>query len=126
LGRSAFLDDEAQRVFRIVDDLLVLQELEKAIVRHILFGAVAGTPTEENGQTDQGKGDGKENNAAPIKIGVTASFIVFLRIPVGLSHGKCYATRGANAKTIMKPSVMQKQEPGRFVAPIIAQPYSAD
>ena len=68
LSGPAFLDDEAEREFRVVDDLLVLEQLQEAIVGHVFLGAVAGAATKQDRQTDQGKGDREEDDAAPVKV----------------------------------------------------------
>ena len=98
LGWPAFLDDQSERELRVVDDLLLLKEVEEAIVGHVLLGAVAGPAPKQNRQTDQGKGDREEDDAAPVKVRIAVSLVVFLRITIWLSHREYYAWKGASAK----------------------------
>ena len=52
LGGPAFLDHELERVILVDDDLLVLEQLEEAVIGHI-FDVVVSAAAEKNGQTDQ-------------------------------------------------------------------------
>ena len=74
----------------------------------------------------EGKGNGEEDDAPPVEIRVaTTTFIIFLRIAIGLGHRECYAGTSAGAKIIMKPRPLQKQDlgPSRLIAPIAAGTY---
>ena len=119
LSRPAFLDDESERELRIVDDLLVLEEIEEAIVGHILLGAVAGAAAEQNRQTDQGKSDREEDDAAPIKVRVAASLVVFLRITIWLSHRRMLRLERRERESYHEAlAIAKEQDPGRRIAPI--------
>ena len=87
LRRPAFLDDEEERMIRVVDDLLVLEQLEEAIVRDVFLRVVTGAAAEKNGEPDEGKRDREKDDAAPVEVRVAAAvFVVFGRITIGLGH----------------------------------------
>ena len=87
LRRPAILDHEQQRILRIVDDLLLIEQLEEAIVGDVLLAAIAGAAAEQDRQPDQGESDREKDDAAPVEIGVAAAgFVVFGRVTIGLSH----------------------------------------
>jgi hypothetical protein len=84
------------------------EQVEKTVVWYVFFGRVTRAPSEEHGETDQGKGNRKEDDAAPIEVRVAPPFAVLLGITIWLSHGKCYARKKRSAKNIMKPEPLQK------------------
>ena len=55
LRRPAILDHEEERILRIVDDLLVIEQLEEAIVGNVLFAAVTGAAAEEESPARSGR-----------------------------------------------------------------------
>ncbi len=88
LGGMTILDDEAKGILRVVDDLLVFEQVEKAVIRDV-FERLHSAAEKKHGQGDQTEGDREENHAAPIKIGVVAAGLILpLRVPVRLWHRK--------------------------------------
>ena len=57
LGWLSFLDDESKGKILVADDLLVIEQLDEAVVGDILDIGVAAI-ADEQGHADQGKGDG--------------------------------------------------------------------
>ncbi len=51
LGGSAFFDNEGERSVFVVDDLLVLEQLEEAVVGNVLDIGV-GAAAEDDGETE--------------------------------------------------------------------------
>ena len=86
LGRLAFLINQLEREILVVNDLFVLEQLEEARIRDLLKVRV-GAPAEKNGEPNEGKGDGDEDHAAPVKARlVSAWWFLFLRIAIRLGH----------------------------------------
>src|SRR5207248_249975 len=86
LRRPAVLDHQLERIIFVGDDLFVLQQLEKPVVRY-LFDRLHSSPEIEHGERDTPEADREQDDAAPIKIGlVPAGFILLLRVTIGLWH----------------------------------------
>ena len=77
---------QLQRIIFVVDDLFVIQQLEKTVIRHI-FNRLHPAPVKEHGHRNKTKSDYDEDNATPIKIRFApAGFILPLRVAIELSH----------------------------------------
>ena len=91
-----------------IDDLLVLEQFEEAIVGHVLEVGVSAA-AEENGEADQRKGDGDENDAAPVKARlVSARFVLLLGVAIRLGHRGVERALGEREKANMKGLAMQR------------------
>src|SRR5262249_39355821 len=74
----AILDHQLKRIVFVVNDLLVLQQLEKSVIWNV-FDRLHSAAVKEHRHRDQTEGDHDEDNATPIKIGfVPARSILFL------------------------------------------------
>ena len=86
LGRASFFHHQGERIIFVVQNLLVGEQFEKSVVGDFLQGLIAAAP-EQNGQTNQGKGDRDQDHAAPVETGlVSARFILLLRVAIWLRH----------------------------------------
>src|SRR6266480_7043530 len=86
LRRPAILYHQLERIIFVVSNLLVFQQLEKTIIRHV-FNRLHSSPVKEHRHRNQTESDHDENNAAPIKIGFApARFIFLLRVAIELRH----------------------------------------
>ena len=75
-----------QRIILVVDDLLVLEQLEEAVVRHVFEGLHPAAEIEHR-EGNAPEADGQEDDAAPVEIGlIAAGFILFLRVTIGFWH----------------------------------------
>ncbi len=89
LRGPAVLDHQLERIIFVVNDLLVLQQLEKTIIRHV-FNRLHASPVKEHRHRNQTESDHDENDAAPIKIGFApAGPILLLGVAIELSHKNC-------------------------------------
>jgi hypothetical protein len=87
LRRPAFLDHEGEGRIFVTDDLLVIEQLEEAIVGNV-FDVLIGAAPEKNGQRYEGESDGNEDNPATIETRlVPPRFVLALRITIRLRHG---------------------------------------
>ena len=88
LGWPAIFYHQLERVAFVVNDLLILEQLEKPVIRHV-FDWLHPSAVKEHRHRDQTKSDHDEDDATPIKIGFApAVFILFLRVAIELSHRK--------------------------------------
>ena len=86
LRRSAILDDKHQWIILVVNDLLVFQQLEKAVVRYVFEGLHPAAEIKHR-EGDTPEADRQKDDAAPIEIGlIAAGFILSLRVTVGFWH----------------------------------------
>ena len=77
LGRPAFLDDQSERELRVVDDLLVLEQLEEAIVGHVLLGAVAVPPRNRTARPIRANAIAKRMTPRQLKFGSPLRLLSF-------------------------------------------------
>src|SRR2546430_4444953 len=84
-GGLAFLNEQGNWEVFVANDLLVIEELDKAVVGDVLDILVA-TVTNEQGHADEAKGNGNKNDAAPVKVRLVIALIIALGIAVGLRH----------------------------------------
>src|SRR6478609_6368380 len=84
-GGLAFLNEQGNWEVFVADDLLVIEELDKAVVGDVLDILVT-TVTNEQGHADEAKGNGNKNDAAPVKVRLVIALIIALGIAVGLRH----------------------------------------
>ena len=88
LGRAAVFYHQHERIVFVVNDLFILHQLEKPVIRHV-FDRLHSAAVKEHRHRDQTKSDYDEDNATPIKIGFApAVFIFSLRVAIELSHTK--------------------------------------
>src|SRR5947207_9677022 len=88
LGGAAIFYHQHERIVFVVNDLLILEQLEEPVIRHV-FDRLHSAAVKEHRHRDQTKSDYDEDNAAPIKIGFApAVFIFSLRVAIELSHTK--------------------------------------
>src|SRR5207248_10428084 len=86
LRRLAFLDEQGKRRIFVVYDLLVLDQLEKAIIRHIFALLIIPAP-EQHREREKAEGDRDEGDAAPIKARFGAALLVVaLGVTIVLWH----------------------------------------
>ena len=86
LGRPSFLDHQLERIIFVDRDLLVLEQFEEAIVGNVLDVRVSAA-AEKDGQSDEGKGDGDEDDAAPVEARlVSAGFVLLFGVTIRLGH----------------------------------------
>ncbi len=86
LRGHTLLDHQLEREVFVVRDLLVFQQLEEAIVRHILHVGV-GAAAEEHREGNEGESDGDQDHAAPVETGVgAAGFVLLFRVAIWLGH----------------------------------------
>ena len=85
LGRLSFLDDESEGKILVVDDLLIIEQLDEAVVGDILDIGVTAIADEES-HADQGKGDRDQDDAAPIKVRLVTALVVARGVSIGLCH----------------------------------------
>src|SRR5439155_23310349 len=81
----AFLNEQCNWKVFVANDLLVIEELDKAVVGDVLDILVT-TVTNEQGHADEAKGNGNKNDAAPVKVRLVIALIIALGIAVGLRH----------------------------------------
>ena len=73
---------------RVFVDLFVLNQFEEAIVGNILASLIAAA-IKQHGQGKETKGDGDQDNAAPVKTGFGAArFVLAGGVAIGLWHKK--------------------------------------
>ena len=84
-GGLAFLNEQGNWEVFVANDLLVIEELDKAVVGDVLDILVT-TVTNEQGHADEAKGNGNKNDAAPVKVRLVIALIIALGIAVGLRH----------------------------------------
>src|SRR5213595_3070993 len=90
LRRSAIFNDQLERIIFVANDLLVLQQLEKTVIRHV-FNRLHPAPVKEHRHRNQTESDDNENDAAPIKIRFAPAVFVFsLRVAIKLSYKPIY------------------------------------
>jgi hypothetical protein len=79
----AFGNDQTKRIiFVVLNDLLVLEQLEKAAVGNFLDVRVTVAANEE-GEAEQTDGERNADNAAPIKARLGVAFVISIRIFLG-------------------------------------------
>jgi len=85
----AILHHQLERIIFIVNDLLVFQQLEKTVIRHV-FDRLHPAAVKDHRHRNQSESDHDENDAAPVKTGfASAVFILLLRVAIELSHKNC-------------------------------------
>src|SRR5262249_48719108 len=83
------LHDQLERIIFVVNDLLVLQQLEETVIRHVL-DRLHSSPVKDHRHRNQSESNHDENDAAPIKTGLApAVLILLLRVTIELSHKNC-------------------------------------
>src|SRR2546421_6680783 len=93
LRRLAFLDEQGKRRIFVVYDLLVLDQLEKAIIRHIFALLIVSAP-EEHREREKAERDRDQSDAAPVETGVGAALLVVpLGVTIVLWHKGCVYSR---------------------------------
>jgi hypothetical protein len=86
LSRPAILYHQLERIVFVVNNLLVLQQFEKPVIRHV-FHRLHSAAIKEHRHGDQTEGDHNENDATPIKIGFAPPVSVLpLRVAIELGH----------------------------------------
>ena len=94
LGGLAFLDEQGERRIFVVNDLLVLEQLEEAIVGNVLELRIISAP-EEHRQRKKAEGDRDQDDAAPVEARlVAAGLVLALGVTIGLWHKGCDYGRG--------------------------------
>ena len=84
-GWLAFLNEQGDREVFVANDLLVIEELDKAVVGDILDILVTAVANEQS-HADEAKGNGNKNDAAPVKVRLVIALVVALGIAVRLRH----------------------------------------
>src|SRR5438552_2787191 len=84
-GRLAFLNEQGDRQIFVADDLLVIEQLDKAVVGDVLDILVTAIAHEQR-HADETKGNGNKNDAAPVKVRLVITLIIALGIAVRLRH----------------------------------------
>src|SRR5207302_355848 len=84
-GGLAFLNEQGNWEVFVANDLLVIEELDKAVVGDVLDILIT-TVTNKQGHADETKGNGNKNDAAPVKVRLVIALIIALGIAVGLRH----------------------------------------
>ncbi len=84
-GGLAFLNEQSNWEVFVADDLLVIEELDKAVVGDVLDILVTAVANEQ-GHADEAKGNGNKNDAAPVKVRLVIALIIALGIAVRLRH----------------------------------------
>src|SRR5205814_10440554 len=80
------LHNQLEWIIFIVNDLLVLQQLEKTVIRHV-FDRLHPSPVKDHRHRNQSESDYDENDAAPVKTGLVAAvLILLLRVAIELGH----------------------------------------
>src|SRR5207253_10038016 len=94
LGGLACLDEQGERRIFVVNDLLVLEQLEEAIVGNVLELRIISAP-EEHRQRKKAEGDRDQDDAAPVEARlVAAGLVLALGVTIGLCHKGCDYGRG--------------------------------
>src|SRR5260370_34100069 len=89
LCRSSVFYHQLERIILVINNLFVLQQLEKTVIRHV-FDRLHPATIKEHRHRNQAESDHDENNAAPIKIALaSARFILLLRVAIELRHKNC-------------------------------------
>ncbi len=89
LGGLTFLDVQSERRIFVVHDLLVLEQLEEAIVGNVLELRIIPAP-EEHRQGEKAEGDRDQDDAAPVEARlVAAGLVLALGVTIGLWHKGC-------------------------------------
>src|SRR5260370_36702924 len=89
LGGLTFLDVQSERRIFVVHDLLVLEQLEEAIVGNVLELRIIPAP-EEHRQGEKAEGDRDQDDAAPVEARlVAAGPVLALRVTIGLWQKGC-------------------------------------
>src|SRR5438477_12155814 len=91
----AFLDVQRERRIFVVDDLLILEQFEEAIVGDIFELRIIPTP-KEHGEGEKAEGDRDQDDAAPVEarlVAAAALLVLPLRVTIGLWHKGCDYSR---------------------------------
>src|SRR3989442_795993 len=89
LGGLAFLDEQGKRRIFVVHDLLVLKQLEKAIVGNVFELRIVPAP-EEHREGEKAESDRDQDDAAPIETRlVAAGLVLAVGATIGLLHKGC-------------------------------------
>ena len=112
LGRPAFLDHQPERVILVVDDLLVLEQFEEAIVGNVLDVAGSRRRGTRTARPIKAKAIAKRMTPRQLKFGSLLRVVVFLGITIGLGHRECCAGEREREKAIMKLWHCKEQESG--------------
>ena len=93
LGGLAFLHEQGERRIFVVNDLLVLEQFEEAIIGNVLELRIIPAP-EEHRQGKKAEGDRDQDDAAPVEARlVAAGLILALGVTIGLWHKGCDYSR---------------------------------
>src|SRR5437870_611105 len=85
----AVLYHQLERIIFVVSDLLIFQQLEKTVIRHV-FDRLHPAAVKEHRHRNQTKSDHDKYDAAPIEIGFVSPGLIFpLRVAIELSHTNC-------------------------------------
>src|SRR6266446_48635 len=88
-----FLDEQGKRRIFVVHDLLVLKQLEEAIVGNVFELRIVPAP-EEHREGEKAESDRDQDDAAPIETRlVAAGLVLALGVTIGLWHKGCDYSR---------------------------------
>ena len=93
LSGFTFLDEEGERYVFVAYDLLVLEQLEEAIIGNVFNLLVAALP-KDHCEGDEGEAERQHDDAAPVEAGLVAAlFVLALGVAVRLWHKGCAYSR---------------------------------
>ncbi|PYK59248.1 MAG: hypothetical protein DME43_09385 [Verrucomicrobia bacterium] len=81
----AFLHQQGDREVFVANDLLIIEQLDKAVVGDVLDILVTPVANQQS-HADKAKGNGNQNDTAPVKIRLVIALIIALGIAVRLRH----------------------------------------
>ena len=75
LSGLTFLHHQSQRQISVIDDLLIVEKLDEAVVGNVLDILVTTVPHQQS-HADEGESDGNKDDAAPVKVWLVVALII--------------------------------------------------